>query len=177
LDLEDEDPAGFELLVKWLYQGTLEDVSSFSTPEEKYAFATSCHRLHLLCIRFGLHRLKNMAIDQYRKGLEEASLVPDDEELAEIYRRSPVESAFRTLMTRIAARQIMDPESEKDAESYRSCFEESPDFAVHLINAIKDSTGGILLSDPTEGETCEYHDHDDSSSCYLKGKGTFHAVS
>jgi hypothetical protein len=118
-----------------------------------------------------------MAIDQYRKGLEQASLVPDDEELSEIYRRSPAESSFRTLMTRIAARQIMDPESEKNAESYRTCFEESPEFAIQLINAIKDSTGGILLSDPTEGETCEYHDHEDTSSCYLEGKGTFHTGS
>lgn len=172
LDLPDHDPAGFELLVKWLYQGKLDDVSDISDPNQKYDYAVSCHKLYLLCERFDMPQLKNVAIDQYRKGLNQAGLVPDADEINDIYRQSPVASPFRRLMTRIAARQIMDPESHRDVETYRECFENSPDFAVDLVNAIKTGTGGMLFEDPTDGgNECEYHDHEAGPNCHIKGKG------
>lgn len=170
LDLADDDPAGFELLVKWLYQGKLDDVSTLSDDQEKYNYAVACQKLHNLCDRFEMPKLKNIAIDQYRKGLSEAGLVPDAEELDVIYRQSPKASPFRNLMVKIAARQIMDPDSEKDAESYRHCFENNPEFAIDLVNAIKWGTGGVLFDDPTEGADCEYHDHDNGPNCHNKGK-------
>lgn len=169
LELPDEDPAGFELLVKWLYQGRLEDMSDM-TDEKKYDYSVACYKLYTLCDTFDLP-LKNEAIDRYRQGLQEAQLVPDAEEINEIYRRSPIGSPFRKLMTQIAARQIMDPDTDKDAESYRRCFDDNPDFAVDMINAIKFGTGGLLFDDPTNGNHCEYHDHSDGQNCHVKGKG------
>jgi hypothetical protein len=71
----------------------------------------ACHQLYMLCDRFDMPQLKNVAMDQYRKGLNEAALVPDADEIDDIYRRSPLGSPFRRLMTRIAARQIMDPDN------------------------------------------------------------------
>jgi BTB/POZ domain len=171
LDLLDDDPAGFELLVKWLYQGKLDDVSNLPDPHSKYDYAVSCHKLYLLCERFEMPQLKNIAMDQYRKGLSEARLVPDAAEMNEIYRNSSEGSPFRRLMTKIAARQIMDPDSEKDAESYRECFDGHPDFAIDLVNAIKMGIGGLLFDDPTYGDGCEYHDHDAGPNCHIRGKG------
>lgn len=172
LDLPDHDPAGFELLVKWLYQGRLDDVSDMADAGQKYEYAVSCHKLYLLCDRLDMPQLKNVAMDQYRKGLNEAELVPDADEIDDIYRSSPAGSPFRKLMTRVAARQIMDPGSERDVETYRQCFDKNPDFAVDLVNAIRHGTGGMLFEDPTElGNPCEYHDHEDGPSCHVKGKG------
>ncbi|KAL5371764.1 hypothetical protein DPSP01_014026 [Paraphaeosphaeria sporulosa] len=172
LDLPDHDPAGFELLVKWLYQGKLDDVSDMPDANQKYDYAVSCHKLYLLCDRFDMPQLKNVAMDQYRKGLNQAELVPDAEEIDEIYRKSPKDSPFRRLMTRIAARQIMDPDSDRDVETYRQCFENNTDFAIELVKAIKYGTGGMLFNDPTDtGNQCEYHDHDDGPNCHVKGKG------
>ncbi|KAF2193065.1 hypothetical protein K469DRAFT_552368, partial [Zopfia rhizophila CBS 207.26] len=171
LELRDHDPAGFELLVKWLYQGRLDDVSDMADPNQKYEYAVSCHKLYLLCDRFDMPQLKNVAMDQYRKGLNEAQLVPDAEEINEIYRKSPSGSPFRRLMTKIAARQIMDPESERNVETYRECFKENPNFAVDLVDAIKLGTGGMLFNDPTFGNECEYHDHETGPNCHIKGKG------
>ena len=173
LELPDHDPAGFELLVKWLYQGKLDDVSEFADPNQKYDYAVSCHKLYLLCERFDMPQLKNIAMDQYRKGLNQAELVPDASEIDEIYRQSVAGSPFRRLATSIAARQIMDPDSEKDVETYRQCFVDNPDFAVDLVNAIKRGTGGMLLDDPTElgNEPCEFHDHEAGPNCHIKGKG------
>ncbi|KAI4924014.1 hypothetical protein J4E85_008173 [Alternaria conjuncta] len=172
LDLPDYNPAGFELLVKWLYQGSLDDVSDMVDANQKYEYAVSCHRLYLLCDRFDMLQLKNVAMDQYRKGLNEAELVPDADEIDDIYRKSPTGSPFRTLMTRIAARQIMDPGSERDVETYRECFENNPDFAIDLVKAIRSGTGGMLFDDPTdEGHECDYHDHEAGPNCHTKGKG------
>lgn len=172
LELPDHDPAGFELLVKWLYQGKLDDVSDMADASQKYEYAVSCHKLYLLCGRLDMPQLKNVAMDQYRKGLNEAELVPDADEIDDIYRSSPAGSPFRKLMTRVAARQIMDPGSERDVETYRQCFDNNPDFAVDLVNAIRHGTGGMLFEDPTElGNPCEYHDHEDGPSCHVKGKG------
>ena len=172
LELPEHDPAGFELLVKWLYQGKLDDVSDLVDANQKFEYAVSCHKLYLLCDRFDMPQLKNVAMDQFRKGLNEAELVPDAEEIDEIYRKSPRGSPFRRLMVKIAARQIMDPDSDRDVESYRLCFENNADFAIELVTAIKQGTGGMLLEDPTEkGDECEYHDHEDSPNCNIKGKG------
>ncbi|KAF2817019.1 uncharacterized protein BDZ99DRAFT_456819 [Mytilinidion resinicola] len=172
LELLDDDPSGFELLVKWLYQGKLDDVSDMADPNRMYDYAVYCHKLYLLCERFDMPQLKNIAMDQYRKGLSEAELVPDADEINEIYRKSSPGSPFRRLMTKIAARQIMDPASEKDAESYRACFDGTPDFAIDLVNAIRLGTGGMLFEDPTEArDDCTYHDHDAGPNCHIKGKG------
>lgn len=173
LSLPHDDPRGFELLVKWLYQGQLEDVSDIVGEERKYEYAVACHKLYVLCDKFDMIALKNIAMDQYRCGLHEAQLVPDADEINEIYRASPPGCAFRSLMTRIAARQIMDPETEQDAESYRKCFEDNPDFAIEMVNAIRSMSGGILFEDPTEGNNCDYHDHSNGSgySGHEKGKG------
>lgn len=172
LELPDQDPAGFELLVKWLYQGTLDDVSELADASQKYDHAVSCHKLYLLCDRFDMPQLKNVAMDQYRKGLNQAELVPDADEIDDIYRKSPKGSPFRQLMTRIAARQIMDPASDRDVETYRECFENSPDFAIDLVKAIRLGTGGVLFDDPTDaGNECEYHDHEAGPNCHTKGKG------
>ncbi|KAF2768289.1 hypothetical protein EJ03DRAFT_328478 [Teratosphaeria nubilosa] len=179
LDLPDDDPRGFELLVKWLYQGQLEDVSDFIDDERKYDYAVACHKLYVLCDKFDMIQLKNMAMDQYRLGLHQAQLVPDADEIDEIYRNSPHHSPFRRLMTKIAARQIMDPEAEKDAENYRKCWENNPDFAVEMINNIRSMSGGILFDDPTgPDDDCLYHDHIDGSG-YLgkeKSKGKAKAI-
>ncbi|KAF2162068.1 hypothetical protein M409DRAFT_69301 [Zasmidium cellare ATCC 36951] len=170
LELPDDDPMGFELLVKWLYQGQLEDASQLSE-EAKYDYAVACHKLYLLCDKFDMTRLKNISMDQYRQCLNECQLVPDAEEINDIYRASPVGSPFRSLMIRIAARQIMDPEIDRDAEAYRKCFENNPDFAVEMVNAIRYMSGGILFDDPTYGDLCSYHDHNDVSGCQFEGKG------
>ncbi|KAF2262178.1 hypothetical protein CC78DRAFT_535058 [Lojkania enalia] len=171
LDLPEHEPSGFELLVKWMYQGRLDDVSDFVDSNQKYDYAVSCHKLYLLCERFNMPQLKNVAMDQYRKGLNEAQLVPDADEINEIYRKSPVGSPFRRLMTKIAARQIMDPGSERNIETYRECFEGNPEFAIDLVNAIKLGTGGMLFDDPTDvGNECDYHDHEAGPNCHIKGK-------
>ncbi|KAI6972529.1 hypothetical protein KC355_g11647 [Hortaea werneckii] len=165
LDLPDDDPIGFELLVKWLYQGQLEN-SLEGTDEQKYEHAVACYKLYLLCEKFEMIKLKNLAMDLYRQGLHEAQLVPDADEINEIYRRAPVGSPFRRLMTNISARQIMDNGARKDAETYRKCFVDNPDFAVDMINAIRSMSGGMLFEDPTRAsEACLYHDHGDGSSC------------
>jgi len=172
LELPDHDPSGFELLVKWLYQGKLDDVSDIADQNLQYEHAVSCHKLYQLCERFGMEQLKNVAIDQYRRGLNMSELVPDPNEIDEIYRQSPAGSPWRRLMVRIAARQIMDPHSNRDVSTYRECFAESPDFAIELVTAIKQGTGGYLLDDPTEGNNdCEYHDHEAGPNCHIKGKG------
>lgn len=171
LKLPDDDPRGFELLVKWLYQGHLDDASHMSD-EGKYDYAVACHKLYQLCDKFDMILLKNLAMDAYRLNLHAAQLVPDADEINEIYRASAPDSPFRRLMAKIAARQIMDPGVDKDAESYRSCFEGNADFAIEMVNAIRNLSGGILFDDPTEDEDCaEWHDHRDGSLCYLKGKG------
>ncbi|EXJ54240.1 hypothetical protein A1O7_09577 [Cladophialophora yegresii CBS 114405] len=165
LDLRDEDPGAFELLVKWLYQGKIDDVS-WMPKDVKWEYAFTCQKLYLLCDTIGLQELKNQAIDQFRRGCNEAGLVPGPEEMKPIYERTPPSSPFRKLVSKIAARQIMDPGSEKDATSYRECFAQSPDFAVDVINAIKEGSGGSLFDDPTEGNGCRYHEHDDGESCH-----------
>lgn len=172
LELPDFDPAGFELLVKWMYQGKLDDVNTVSGADQQYEHAVRCHKLYQLCDRFGMEQLKNVAIDQYRRGLHLSELVPDPNEINEIYRQSPHGSPWRMLMIQIAARQIMDPQTDRDVSTYRDCFTDNPDFAIELVTAIREGTGGMLLNDPTEGgNDCRYHDHEAGPNCHIRGKG------
>lgn len=164
VELLDDEPSGFELFVKWLYQGNIDDVSDLPI-EAKYDYCVACQKLYTLCDRLEIVPLKVIAMDQYRRGLLEARLVPDAEELTDIYCKASRGSPFRILMTRIAARQIMDPRGGIDAEAYRACFERNADFAIDLVNAIKTGTGGTLFDDPTESPACEYHGHVVGQTC------------
>ena len=169
LDLQDDTPAAFELLVKWLYQGSIDDVSSLNN-DKKWEYAFACQQLYALCERIGLTALKNVAIDQFRLGCHQAGLVPGPEEMVPVYENTPEGSPFRKLVARIAARQIMDPDQKRDATTYKQCIEKNPHFAIDVINAIRQGIGGQLLPDPTEDSGCEYHAHDDGHVCSKKLK-------
>lgn len=167
VELLEEDPRAFELLVKWLYQGKIDDVSDLPM-ERKWDYADACQKLYVLCDKIKMPQLKNIAIDQFRKGCYEAGLVPGPEEIKLIYETTTPRSPMRTLVSQIAARQIMDPESESDAGTYRICFEASADFAIDVIDAIRQGTGTRLFQDPTEDTGCFYHEHETSQLCESK---------
>lgn len=165
LDLPHEDPAAFGLLVKWLYQGRIDDVSDLEH-DQKWDYAFTCQKLYFVCQTTGLQDLQNEAIDQFRKGCYETRLVPGAEEIAPVYSRTTPGSPLRKLVSRIAARQIMDPDSHRDASIYHECFRSDPDFAIDVINAIRDGCDGLLLDDPTEGNSCRYHEHTNGETCH-----------
>ncbi|KAI4114990.1 MAG: hypothetical protein LQ345_004331 [Seirophora villosa] len=164
IELLDEDPQAFELLVKWLYQGRLDDVSDMPM-DKKWDYADACQKLYILCDRINMPQLKDIAIDQFRKGCNEAGLVPGPEEIKPIYATTPPHSPIRKLVSRIAARQIMDPDTNSDAGSYRLCFESSADFAIDVVDAIRQGSGPRLFDDPTEGPGCCYHEHGRGQLC------------
>ena len=167
VDLFDDDPRAFELLVKWLYQGTIDDVSAMAM-DKKWEYAFACQKLYILCEKIKLPQLKNLAIDQFRRGCYEASLVPGVEEMVPVYQKTPLSSPFRILISRIAARQIMDPDSDRGSSVYREAFAANPDFCIDVIDAIKQGAGGALLRDPTEIDGCDYHDHPLGQRCSLR---------
>ena len=169
VELFDDDPRAFELLVKWLYQGKIDDVSDMPM-DKKWDYADACQQLYILCEKIDLPQLKNLAMDQFRKGCFQAGLVPGPEEMLPVYSKTPRSSPFRKLVSQIAARQIMDPDSESDASKYRQCFEGNPDFAIDVINAIKTGAGGKLFIDPTDTarDACLYHDHHLGRRCKIR---------
>lgn len=164
VDLPEEDPSAFRVFVKWLYQGRIDDVSTLKA-DQKWNYAFACQNLYILCEKIGMHELKNQAIDQFRKGCYETRLVPGGDEIRPIYNRTAANSPFRKLVSRIAARQIMDPDSRRDASMYLECFKAAPNFAVDVLNAIREGTEGVLLDDPTEGNSCRYHEHVNGETC------------
>lgn len=119
----------------------------------------------MLSTTIGLSELANLAIDQFRKGCHDTNLVPGAEEMKPIYQKTEPGSPFRVLVSKIAARQIMDPNSQLNASTYRECFEVSPDFAIDVINEIRQGTGGSLFDDPTEGNSCRFHAHENGDTC------------
>lgn len=164
LELLEEDPQAFELFVKWVYQGRIDDVSDMPM-DKKWDYADACQKLYVLCERLSMPQLRNIAIDQFRKGCYEAGLVPGPEEIKPIYDTTPPRSPLRKLVSQIAARQIMDPEGQCDASTYRMCFEASADFAIDVVNAIRQGSGPKLFHDPTEGNGCFYHEHATGQLC------------
>ncbi|KAG8528545.1 uncharacterized protein KY384_007463 [Bacidia gigantensis] len=168
VELFDDDPRAFELLVKWLYQGRIDDVGTLAV-DRKWDYAFACQQLYILCEKINMPELKNVAIDQFRKGCYEAGLVPGAEEMILVYQKTSRSSPFRKLVSKIAARQLMDPECEQDSSIYRDCFAKDPDFAIDVINAIKEGTGlSSLFEDPTEEEGCHYHDHPSGQYCNIR---------
>ncbi|KAL8952833.1 MAG: hypothetical protein Q9222_001268 [Ikaeria aurantiellina] len=164
IELLEEDPQAFELLVKWIYQGKVDDVSDLPL-DKKWDHAYACQKLYVLCDRIEMPQLKNIAIDQFRKGCYEAGLVPGPAEIRPVYDTTPRKSPIRKLLSQIVARQIMDPEADCDAGMYRMCFEANADFAIDVVNALKQGAGGKLFHDPTEETGCFYHEHATSQLC------------
>lgn len=158
LKYPNDDPAAWSLLVKYLYQGSLPLISKSCSAIQKYEHAVTCHKLYNLGLRFSISRLVNLAMDHFRESLRSAHLVPDPEELTEMYLASPAGSRMRKLLIRIAARQIMDPEKERDVTDYQTLLEREVTFAVDLITEIRRQTGGMLLGDPNAGEGPDYRE-------------------
>ncbi|SMR47541.1 unnamed protein product [Zymoseptoria tritici ST99CH_3D1] len=168
IELPECSTASFELLLPFLYQGKHPPhASDLPTNEAKYAHATSCHGLHLIGKRLRLWPLSDLALDAYRSALHSAHLVPDPAELTTIYKGcGPEHEALKKLMIRIAARQIMDPEVERDVGAYEELFGSCPEFAVGVLRVIREESGGMLLRDPNEGGwACTFHDHEDGEEC------------
>ena len=165
VDLSEEDPKAFRILAKWLYQGRIEDVAKLDK-DKQWDYAYACQNLYMLCDRIQIRELKNLAIDQFRKGCYESKLVPGADEIKPVYDRLPANSPFRKLVSRIAARQLMDPDTKRDASIYKLCFSAAPEFAIDVLNAIREGTDGLLLDDPTEGNSCRYHEHYNGETCH-----------
>ncbi|KAF1811571.1 hypothetical protein P152DRAFT_60194 [Eremomyces bilateralis CBS 781.70] len=194
LELPQHSAAGFVLLVKCLYQGNLDSPTVLPDPLAQYEHAVACHGLYLLCYHFEMPLMMDLAMDSYRQSLNLSGLVPDAEELCTLYGRSPRSKEtnkgtperlgtlanileemdpFRKLMIKIAARQIMAPETVENAQSYQRCFEgeDGLGFAVALVNAIRDGSGAMLFDDPTEPrKACEYHGHAEGEACLARRK-------
>lgn len=164
IDLLDDDPEAFDLLVKWLYRGEIDSVRDMPA-NKKWDYAFTCQQLYLLAEKVDLVELKDLAMDEFRRGCFEAGLVPGVEEMMPIYKHTAPSSPFRRLVSDIAARQLMDPYANRDAAHYRACFAANADFAVDVINAIAAGTGKLLLHDPTEASGCQYHDHAPERPC------------
>lgn len=156
LEFLNDDPAAWSLLVKYLYQGSLPSLLKSSSAIEKYEHAVICHKLYNLSLRFSIPKLANLAMDRFRESLRSAHLVPDPEELSQMYTSSPAGSGMRKLLTKVAARQIMDPAKERDVKDYQVLLEREVGFAVGFIAEIRRQTGGVLLDDPNAGEGQEY---------------------
>lgn len=171
LEYLDDNPLGWSLLVAYFYRSSLPPLSDFRSPNTKYEHAVACHSLYILCFRFSIPALANLAIDRLRRCLHTAHLVPDADEIHEMYNSSPEGSGMRNLMIRIAARQIMDPEVERDVQAYFGCFEKSPEFAVGLVREIRRLSGGVLFGNPNAGSGCEYHEHAEGEACDGVGEG------
>jgi hypothetical protein len=167
--LPETSPDAFALLVKWLYQGSLTAVSSLPS-EEQWPYAFLCQQVYSLASSFRMPDLQNEAIDQFRLGCHTADLVPGADEIVMVYKSTEPGSELRKLVSKVAARQIMDPDDECSAASYRDCFAD-PDFSADLVDAIRKGVGGVLLDDPNEESGCVYHVHEPGSSCSSRGKG------
>ena len=171
LSFADINPEAFSLFVKYLYQGTLTPVLGLpSSSHWPYAFL--CQQLYSLASSLRMPALQNALMDQFRQGCHAAGLVPGADEIALVYKSTESGSEMRKLTSQIAARQIMDPDNEREARGYKECFEIS-EFGVDVVEAIRRGVGGVLLEDPMERKGCAYHVHDNGGRCgeERKGKG------
>ncbi|KAI9849135.1 MAG: hypothetical protein M1837_005365 [Sclerophora amabilis] len=164
MELPDDDGAAFALFVQWLYQGSIEGTPD-GTKADQWKYAQRYFELYVLADKLMIPALKNMAIDHYRRTCRKSQQGPGPSHLTAIYTRTEQSSPFRRLACELTARVFMRPGTCRGAVIYRPVIEAEPDFAVDMLDYIREHMGRKVLPYPFSADDSLYHDQEDEERC------------
>ncbi|QSZ35759.1 hypothetical protein DSL72_006881 [Monilinia vaccinii-corymbosi] len=183
VELINDDPRAFKLLVGWLYMDTIDgdfdmDSRSASKLPRMVSFGGLLKSIKLpiyikLCLFAELYeitRLENEAINFLIKFMIDTQTRPNPSCWLEVYRRTRSTSALRVLFSRIAAWQLsqggLDGAGAMDLESILCRNEE----LRRDISTLRRDRGGARPADPFLAPPCDYHNHGPVEKCpYPRG--------
>ncbi|KAI9704986.1 MAG: hypothetical protein M1836_006766 [Candelina mexicana] len=92
VNLPEDDPAVFEVLVQWLYAQKIEEAI---INDDFISTSLMLVRLYLLADKLGIPRLKNISIDTFVEMFESKKLLPTEKIIAEIWKTTMAGCPFR----------------------------------------------------------------------------------
>ncbi|KAI9675666.1 MAG: hypothetical protein M1817_001033 [Caeruleum heppii] len=171
IELLEDDPAAFELLIQWLYSGSMGQKPTAATPkDEAWAFALLCFELWVLCDKFGITKLKNPAMDAYRHSCRQSDQIPSNGAMMQIYNRTSCGTPFQQLAADITAYEATCSDVDTDtANAFIDKHLEGPSlgtrYAADVVKAIRRSWRLSELKDPLSLTGCVYHVHAEGEVC------------
>ncbi|KAI9748938.1 MAG: hypothetical protein M1835_001672 [Candelina submexicana] len=159
IDLSDQDVTTFKLALQYLLQGKIDGLE-ISSKEDPFTWTTiRTHvRLYALAEYLQIPKLGNLALDEIVKGLsaekDVAGYLGSAETRFIIENMLPDAPLYR-FAVKLCAFVIFA--KNYDAADYDICFEQSSDFAVGVMNALRKARRSDLLLDPRQDKTELYH--------------------
>ncbi|KAI9788024.1 MAG: hypothetical protein M1835_002540 [Candelina submexicana] len=136
LYLAEDNAAGFEIFVQWMYRGALKAVSTYANFEYEQSMSSNVALYHLankLCIK----SLQNSAIERIVETLKvgkQGAMEPST--VLGIYQNTGSDSYLRKLSVDLAAYHYMSTPS-IDIEHYQCCIDGAEGFMIAMMKAIK----------------------------------------
>ena len=181
LSMVDDAPEVFDLVVRWIYKGTIDPLtrehlrssnnnnSSSSSSSDNTRTTTAAPLIHLqlfvLADKLQMPDLQDCVLDAIRRGLRRANTYLAPGQIVYVLNNAPATSVLRRFTVDLAAFAVCRMRIRVD--TFRPCFEESADFACELTTAVlaaltpfhpvRDPRGRLSLTEEELG--CEWGRH------------------
>ena len=171
LELPDDDPAAFELFIRWLYakRASLATSSPF-LPINGPADVRQYLQLYVLAAKYLIGDLQNEVIDiVYDYFAPEGEPYPDLRDVQFLFENTGSNDAMRKLLTVHASFELFSAqvaEGKEFPDHWDEVLQMSADVGYEIIRTI--STFGWKMEDcpkRTVKDRCHFHSHEDSEKC------------
>ncbi|KAI9703684.1 MAG: hypothetical protein M1836_007454 [Candelina mexicana] len=159
INLPDQDVTAFKMVLQYLFQDQI-DRLEVSTKEDPYTWTSIRNhvRLYALAEYLQIPKLANLAMDKIIEGLSAEKDVAGYLGSAEtrfIVENMLSDAPLYHFAVKLCAFVIFNKNN--DAADYEICFEHSSDFAVGVMNAIRNAKHVEYVKDPRKDKLSEYH--------------------
>ncbi|KAJ9133521.1 Kelch repeat and BTB domain-containing protein 7 [Pleurostoma richardsiae] len=173
--LPEDDPAAFELFVRWLYGRSIVPGSGAALlpPPDKGGTVTIQEylRLYVLACKFLVEDLENSVVDIAHAYYNAGTRRPDIRDVQYVYDNTPPRSGMRRLLsTRVTLGLFKGKQNNPFSEGWRDALNTTEDLAYDIIQEISGwnwVTGGNCPSRVISA-ACTFHKHERSTACPKK---------
>ena len=151
LDLPEDDPELFSIIVHWLYARPI----NLELPPPVEGCIRTLFRLHILAESLRVLGMESAILTCFRENCSLDDRAPNTTEIEYVYKHSAANSPLPALIADTAASTVQ--KSMKDVEDYRQSIEGVPGFAIDFSKAMQKAArlGYEVMYDRRPNETVE----------------------
>jgi len=163
-----ENPQAFDLLLSWVYDGSLRKLTTV-IDEENGSTSAFWHTvgLHRLAQKVELPELMDKVMDAHRRFDRENYVLPNLEFVENGYEITSPSSPFRRYLAHTCAYRISEEGDETwEIENLSRLMVAIPRLNLDVLQALKEIRGNVVS--PTDMPDCHFHSHGKDLPCPWK---------
>ncbi|KAF7918331.1 hypothetical protein BELL_0018g00100 [Botrytis elliptica] len=166
----DDTFESFDLLIGWVYSGS---ISQLSNEEDLERFTDSCHSLYLICEKLCLSELMDEIMDRLRDSQRVYYQLITLDRIEKVYKESQKGSGYRLYGLHTLIFVFRSPQSfyttNWPTNLMHCILKNDDDLCKDFLVALRDEvSNNKAITDPKFGNDCVYHSHKLGKECTKK---------